>query len=102
MKRFLATTVLACVVLVLPCFLLASSSSEGNQGPSLMEWVSSPPPADSDTDGRPGSAKKTEGDPDELGGGFRNSGDQSSNDKGLNAAPGKVIDSLVLLLLRLL
>jgi hypothetical protein len=101
MKRLLAICAVACVVLVLPCFLFANPDSGDDATPYWSGLTSDSVPGAGNGDNQTGSAARTEGDPDELGGGFRGSEEQPNSGQDIDTTPGGILNSLVSLFISL-
>jgi hypothetical protein len=103
MKRSFAILALACFVLIFPDSMVASARA-GNQLPPgpMMPGAEQPAPGGDSGDLADG-VFEAQGDPDELGGGFRNSAKPPMNSNDKAGSDGRdILDSLVRLVLRLL
>lgn len=103
MKRLFAILALACVVMILPGSMVASAWA-GDQAPPgpMLPGADQPSAGDGPSDGAD-AVFEAQGDPDELGGGFRNSVKPPINNNDKAGCGGRqILDSLVRLVLRLL
>ncbi|HOX26620.1 MAG TPA: hypothetical protein PLL30_05520 [Candidatus Krumholzibacteria bacterium] len=98
MKRILAILALFGVVLVLPLSAVASPADGECQSGAVSQGVVIPPSGGDDGDAQ--DQQENQGDPDELGGGFRNHGRPPGSDC---TGPEEIIwiDTLIIMVMQM-
>ena len=97
MKRFLAILALVGVVFASPLAAIATDDYDGCQSQEEVEGLYLPPDGEQDVDVP--MDQGSEGDPDELGGGFRGSGTPPGTDDA--GDPGFWITPIIIMLMQL-